>query len=243
MFKSSSRYVLALVGVMSASVCSAAMITLNGTHFSVSYDDSLLGLYGNPSLLGGDTIVFTPTNFKTSSTGAQTTQSANLSMSFTAHSGYILTDMSLQEGGDYYRIGGGLVNVGASLAVTNLSNNSAITLALTPSAPLNAVTSLSSFRTSNWDMVGNLSLLGLGGVSNLGVGLNNTLTASATGGIGFVEKKFVGLRVAAQRGVPPAAVPEPGSLALLAAGLLAAWGMRLRGANLSVIKFKRRLNQ
>lgn len=243
MIKSTGRYVLALIGVMSASVCSAAMITLNGNHFSVTYDDSLVGLYGNPSLLGGDTIVFTPTNFKVSSTGAQVTQSAGLSLSLMAHSGYVLTDLSIQEGGDYYRMGGGLVNVGGSLSATNLSNNSAAMLALVPSAPLSAVTSLLSFRTTNWDMIGNLSLLGLGGVANLGVDLNNTLTASATGGIGFIEKKFVGLRIAAQQGTPPAAVPEPGSLMLLAAGLLAAWGLRLRETCLSAAIFKRRLNR
>ncbi|MEQ1663455.1 MAG: PEP-CTERM sorting domain-containing protein [Thiobacillus sp.] len=221
----------------------AAPITLSGGHFSVTYDDTLLGVYGVPSLLGGDTIVFNPTNFKAVASTGSFTQTASFSLSLAAHSGYVLTDLLLQESGDYYRIGGGMVNVGATLAAVNPANSNTASLVLAPSAPLNAVTSLSNFQTTNWALSGNLSLLSLGAPTSLSVDLGNTLSASATGGIGFIEKKFVGLRISTQQGVPPAAVPEPGSLALLMAGLLAAWGLKLSGGRLSTAAYKRRLSQ
>lgn len=241
---SNFRHALCLLASLSVSpALLAAPITLSGTNFSVTYDDALLGLYGTPSLLGGDTIVFTPTNFKASSSGALVTQASNLSLSLVANAGYTLTGLLFQENGDYFRIGGGLVNVGATLTATNLSNGSAASLVLAPSAPLSAVTSLSNFQTTNWDMSGSHAMLGLGVPVSMNVELNNSLSASAMGGFGFIEKKFVGLRVSAQQGVPPAAVPEPGSLALVMAGLLAAWSLKLRGGRLSTASYKRRLSQ
>lgn len=205
----------------------AAPITLHGSHFSVTYDDSLLGLFGSPNLLGGDTLAFTPTNFKASSTGALVTQSASLPLTIVANTGYALTGLSLYETGDYFRIGGAVVNMNASLTATNLLTSLSTSVGLTPTTPLTATTSLSSFQTTNWEAIGSLSLVGIGSPVEASVELSNTLSASATSGMGFIEKKFAGLRIVTR----PVPVPEPGSLVLLLAGLLAGLCIQARKNN------------
>lgn len=213
---------LSLFAVANASL--AAPITLDGAHFTVSYDPIQADVYGAGTVSGsGDTVFFTPTQFKTSSGSGPASVSSALTLTFTIESGYAFTGLSYSESGDYFLLGGAAVNVAASVNAVNAATLAASSLALSPGVALDAVTSFANFRTTDWVLSGDLSLLGLGGPSILQVTLDNTLFASTPeAGYGFIEKKFVGLSIATEPALPPVSVPEPASWALLLAGMMAA---------------------
>lgn len=202
----------------------AAPITLLGDHFSVTYDSVQASLYGAGAVSGsGDTVFFTPIEFKTSSGNGPASVSSMLTLTFTIDSGYAITGLTYSEGGDYFLFDGAAVDVAASVTAVNASTLAAASLALSPSAALDAVTSFTNFGTTNWALSGDLSLLGLGAPSTLQITLDNTLFASTPEtGYGFIEKKFVGLSVVTEPALPPVSVPEPASLALLLVGMMAA---------------------
>ena len=72
-----------VLGLLSlVNVAQAAIITLENDRFSVTYDDA--GLYGQGALSGsGDTIFFTPTQFKTSSGSGPVSVSSSLALTST----------------------------------------------------------------------------------------------------------------------------------------------------------------
>lgn len=216
---------LALSLLSCVSVAQAAFITLNADHFSVTYDDA--GLYGHGSLSGsGDTIFFTPTQFKTSSGSGPVSVSSALALTFIIDPGYAFTGLSYLESGDYFLLGGAAVDVAASVNAENTATLVSSSLTLSPGAALDVVTSFANFHTTDWLLAGDLSLLGLGAPNTLQITLDNYLLASTPAtGFGFIEKKFVGL------GITTGSVPEPASLALLLAGMMAALlvGSRRRG--------------
>jgi hypothetical protein len=219
------RKVLISLGLLVvAGVAQAAPIILNGDHFTVSYDDAQAGIYGQGLLSGsGDALFFTPTQFKTSSGSGPASVSSALTLTFTIDSGYAFTGLSYSESGDYFLLGGAVVDVAASVNAVNAATLASSSLALSPGAALDDVTSFANFRTTDWLLSGNLSLLGLGGPNILQITLDNTLYASTpNAGYGFIEKKFVGLSIVTEPALPPVSVPEPTSGALLLVGMMAA---------------------
>lgn len=215
----SLRKAFLALGLLSCvSVAQATLITLNADHFSVTYDDA--GLYGHGSLSGsGDTIFFTPTQFKTSSGSGPVSVSSSLALTFIIDPGYAFTGLSYLESGDYFLLGGAAVDLAASVNAENAATLASSLLSLSPGVALDNVTSFANFHTTDWLLAGDLSLLGLGAPSTLQITLGNTLSASTPAtGFGFIEKKFVGLSIMTE----PAAAPEPSSWALLLAGLMAA---------------------
>ena len=213
---------LSLFAVANAS--HAAPITLDGGHFTVSYDSSQADIYGGGTVSGsGDTVFFTPTQFKTSSGSGPASVSSALTLTFTIDSGYAFTGLSYLESGDYFLLGGAAVNVAASVNAVNAASQASSSLALSPGVALDAVTSFANFRTTDWVLSGDLSLLGLGAPNILQITLDNTLFASTPeAGYGFIEKKFVGLSIVTEPALPPVSVPEPASWALLLIGMTAA---------------------
>jgi hypothetical protein len=219
------RKILTSLGLLAmAGVVQAAPIILNGDHFTVSYDDTQVGLYGQGSLSGsGDTLFFTPTQFKTSSGSGPASVSSALTLTFTIDSGYAFTGLSYSESGDYFLLDGAVVDAAASVNAVNAATLALASLALSPGVALDAVTSFANFRTTDWVLSGNLSLLGLGGPNILQITLDNTLDASTpNAGYGFIEKKFVGLSIVTEPALPPVSMPEPTSGALLLVGMVAA---------------------
>lgn len=204
------------------SLAQAAIITLNADHFSVSYDDA--GLYGHGSLSGsGDTIFFTPTQFKTSSGSGPAGVSSALVLTFIIDPGYAFTGLSYLESGDYFLLGGAAVDVAASVNAENTATLASSSLTLSPGVALDIVTSFANFHTTDWLLEGDLSLLGLGAPNTLQITLENELIADTPAtGFGFIEKKYVGLSIIAEPALPPGAVPEPASWTLLLAGMMAA---------------------
>lgn len=217
------RKVFLAISLLAAATTSlAAPILLDGDHFTVTYDDASVGLYGSGALSGpGDTVFFVPSAFTAFSgvAGGATTTRSILQLSFVADPGYVFTGLSFIERGDYLLFGGGNVNVGASITAENTDTAAIVALNLSPASPL----VLLGVPTHNWDLAGSLSLLGLDAPQSLQITLDNTLFASTpTAGAGFIEKKFVGFRLLTEPGLPPGAVPEPASWALLLIGMLAA---------------------
>lgn len=225
---------LSLFAVANATL--AAPITLDGGHFTVSYDSSQADIYGGGTVSGsGDTVFFTPTQFKTSSGSGPASVSSALTLTFTIDSGYAFTGFSYLESGDYFLLDGAAVDVAASVNAVNAATLASSSLALSPGVALDAVTSFANFRTTDWVLSGDLSLLGLGEPSILQITLDNTLYASTPdAGYGFIEKKLVGLSIVTEQALPRVSVPEPASWTLLLAGMMAALSIgnrrRVRGS-------------
>lgn len=212
-----------VLGLLSlVNVAQAAIITLENDRFSVTYDDA--GLYGQGALSGsGDTIFFTPTQFKTSSGSGPVSVTSSLALTFSIKEGYAFTGLSYLESGDYFLLGGATVDVDASVKAENAATLASSSLTLSPSEALDVVTSFANFHSTDWSLAGDLSLVGLGASNTLQITLENELIADTTAtGFGFIEKKYVGLSIMTEPALPPGAVPEPASWTLLLAGMMAA---------------------
>lgn len=224
----SLRKVLTAVSLMACTAVSqAAPITLNGDHFTITYDDALVGVFGNGQLSGSlDTAYFQPTSYFALSGGGLVSQMAGLQLTLTVNPGYALTGLVFTERGDYFLSNGGQAGVAAQLAATNQATSASATLDLA-SGPL-----ATAGGSTPWAISGNLSLLGLGNPQTVLLSLNNTLSVTPTSGLGFIQETYAGFRVQTTRVSVPAAVPEPSSVALMLAGVgsaLMLGMMRTRG--------------
>lgn len=206
---------LGLLAVVQAAP--AALITLDADHFSVTYDSEQAALYGAGAVSGsGDTLYFQPSSFSALSGGGSVSVSAPLQLTFTIDPGYVFSGLSFSERGDYFLIGDGSVNVAIDILATNADTAAFATLGLAPGSPLNQ-----TGRSTSWALSGDIAAAGLDDPQTLQVDLDNALFASASaGGLGFIQKTYVGFRVFTV--AEPSPVPEPSSLALLLAGILAA---------------------
>lgn len=198
---------------------SAAPIILAGKHFSVSYDDALVGVYKAGQISGSlDTVYFQPNAFSVFSVGSPASQQAGLELSFTIDPGHVLTGLSFNERGDYFLSAGGAAQVNARLTATNSATLQSVVLDFLPSAPLTQVGG-----STLWDVTGGLSPSALGGPQTFTLNLGTTLFSQpSTGGLGFAQTTYLGFTVVT------AAVPEPQTGALLLGGL-AAWILAARG--------------
>lgn len=185
----------------------AALITLSGNSVDYTFDDSLLGLFG-PASVAGDTLFFTPTEFKATSTAGvglvSTTQSLDVQISLKP--GFSFVSLSLLERGDYLLFGPGTNTADVSGMLSLTDSTHTLGIALGSADPLDIV----GLPTHNWEIaVADLT----GWVPALDLTLSNTLSASTDNarGIAFVEKKYVGITVST--------VPEPGTWAIMLLGL------------------------
>lgn len=224
------RNVFLSLGLLAVTgVVQAAPIVLYGDHFSVSYDDTQVGLFRSGLMSGSmDTVYFQPTAFSALSGGSPASTQASLQLTFTINSGYAFTGLSFTERGDYFLLGGAGVDVAASVQAVNVATSASTVLNLAPGSPLSQ-----TGDSTAWDMTGNLLLQGLGSPQTMLVTLDNTLFADASAGsLGFIQNTYTGFRITTA--ATPAAVPEPSSGALLAVGLMAALlaGVRKRTTRL-----------
>jgi len=228
---------------LSVGTAHSALVTLSGTNFDLQYDDTLLGLFGAPTLVG-NTFFFTPTNFRAESLNGQGSVSTNSTVSgitLIAKNNYQFTSFALSEFGDYLLDGvGSSVSVHGQLRAFNLANpvftqtsNNLVVNPLTPLALNDGVNhdwQASALIDGTTGVTSGQQNVIQSGASNVGLTIENRLRAfTQPGGTGvqqaFIEKKFAGTGVTVT--VNP--VPLPPSFALLASGLLVAvWLSRRR---------------
>ena len=200
----------------------AASVTLAGTNVDFTFDDAMLGLFG-PANVSGDTLFFTPTNFKATSLNgvgyAFNSETANVRVS--AHSGLDFSSLGLIERGDYLLLGAGsTADVSGQIRVFDVAQPlTDLTASISTTSPL----TVAGLPTHNWSAGATVNLRNLDGARAINVTLENILLAStsASSSLGFVEKKFVGLTVSM--------VPEAETYTMMLAGLgLVGWVARRR---------------
>lgn len=190
----------------------------NGTasYFNWSGGGSDTGLFGSPMLVGGDTFVFFPSNFRAESVnGVAGAAYDRLEFQVDAHAGFTFSDIRITEFGDYGVIGTGSVSAGGTLFVTNLNTSQVVTdnLVTNPASPITS-------GIGNWTGSA-LASVGNQGATSLRIVLNNNLIAITDGqSIAWIEKKVFGSAVGIQ------IVPSAGTMSLALAGL--AMGTRRR---------------
>ena len=222
------------VGILLATsgLVSAATVTLNGSDVSFTYDDTNMGLFGSPTV-SGNTIFFTPTNFKAVSTNGEglviTTSTVNFVV--TPNQGKAITSLALTERGDYSLDGeGSSVGIGGQMRV--FSMNDPINV-----ADSSFITSASDLTTNdnlyhNWTAGAGVDLTGAqwSKTSAVNMTLENVLEATTSGSgpsKAFIEKKFAGVGITVGL-VPPASVPVPAAMWLFGSGLLGLMGVARR---------------
>jgi len=218
MFKKTGVAVLGLSAVLLSGNAIAVVQTVVGTNVTYEYDDALMGLYGQP-ILSGDSLIFTPTNFKALSTNGQgiVQTSSTINVKVYANTNYTLTAFNLTELGDYSLIGSDAeVALGGQIRLFDLANiSNQLTDLITATAPLTVTTTLgNNYKTTNWQANAAIAV-----PTNWSTGVNltieNILLARTTqlGSAAFIEKKFSGNSVI----LTP--VPEAETYAMMLAGL------------------------
>ena len=194
----------------------AATQTLDAGNYTISYDDSLLGLFGTPTLSASGDLVFTPSGspgFSAQTGSGLTFTNSTVALTITADAGYKLTSFNLVEKGDYFKIGSSSeVAVSGQLRVQDMVHPSInLSNAIASTAPLNVTSSFSTLATTNWTASASVGQLS---TDRAVVSIQNILGAFVPGsGYAFIEKKSAVLDINVT------AVPEPQSFAMLLAGL------------------------
>lgn len=215
----------------------AALITVSGGSFDLTYDTTKLGLFGAPTLVG-NSVFFSFSGFIAESLNGEGVVTQNSTVSglvLTAKNGFQFGGFSLAEFGDYKLSGSeSAVQVNGQLRAFNLDSpiNTQTTAFLAPAAgtPLD-------FRDGalhEWSAAAHIdgstaptavpSIFGIASnviqslPNRVGITVENQLTAytdaeSSGPRLAFIEKKFAGVQMTV------APVPLPPSLALLGAGL------------------------
>ena len=192
----------------------AASVTLAGSTVDFSFDDALLGLFGQANV-AGDSLYFTPTEFFAKSLNgagyALTNETINIQVS--AHQGRAFSTFGFTEKGDYLMLGsGGSVDVSGQVRLFDVANPLVdITHSLQSANPLTHV----GLPTDNWIAQTSTDLSAWNSARAINVTVENLMLASTSlpNSLAFVEKKFVGLSLITTP------VPEADTYAMMLAGL------------------------
>ena len=189
----------------------------SGTGFSWANGGSTNGLYGDPSLVGGNTLLFFPNAFRAeSSNGVTDTITDTIFVDIISGPGQEITAISINEFGDWAINASGQIDINASLTVIDLNNplrQANDTMAVNPGSIITTPGS------GSWDgsVMIDLSAIVGDAWTWIHIELSNTLTAqSSTGTSSFVEKKVAGA------GIQMTVIPAPGAATLLGLGTLLA---------------------
>ena len=211
---------IVLLGQALSGAANAASATLSGTNFDFTYDDTFMGLFGQPTV-AGDTLFFTPVNFdaKSLNGAGYAFNNDTINLKVMAHTGQTFNNVGVVEKGDYFLRGAGsTAEVGGQIRVFDMAKPLVdLTSNITTSSPLN----VSSAFTKNWTANASVDVSSWNTARTLNVTLENLLLTSTTGpaSLAFMEKKFVGLTFGSSSTVAAAAVPEAETYAMMLAGL------------------------
>lgn len=216
-----------LVAQAFSGAASAASVTLSGTSVYFTFDDALMGLFGQPTL-SGDSLSFTPVNFSATSANGEgyelTDNTVNVQM--TVHDGYSFLSVDLTERGDYMLLGGGaMANVAGQVRVFDVNDPMMDTItSIGPSAAMDQT----GISTHPWAAASSTDLSTWNGTKSVNVTFQNLLVSLTNGpsSLAYVDKKFSGLTATTATVTP---VPEATSSAMMLAGLgLIGWQLRRR---------------
>lgn len=192
----------------------AATVTLTGNNVDFTFDDTLMGLFGQPQI-AGDTLFFTPINFEAQSLNGSglgfTKDTINIQV--TAHSGWNFDSVNLLERGDYLLLGNGsTVDVTGQIRVFDTAMPlTELTDSITPTSAMN----MGGVPTKNWNADASVDVSAWNTATKLNVTVENLLLASTSSpnSLAFVEKKFAGLSLITTP------VPEADTYKMMLAGL------------------------
>lgn len=221
--------------LLGSGIASAASVTLVGTNVNFTFDDTLTGLFGTPSITG-DTIFFTPVDSKAiSANGNGTVLSAsNLNMVITPNQGTTLSFIGLQERGDYSLNGGGSsVGIGGQIRAFDMANP----IAVEDSSPIVTSSALTKNdnRFHNWVATADLDLSSAmwQNTGAINFTIESVLEATTVSHFSkaIIDKKFSGFWITAassEQVVAPSVVPVPAAAWLLGSGLIGMVGVSRR---------------
>lgn len=200
-----------------SSAAFAASVTLAGNTVDFTFDDAMLGLFGQASL-SDDTLFFNPVNFKAMSLNgvgyALTNDTMNIQIS--AHAGWAFSAIDLVEKGDYLLRGSAsTAEVTGQMRIFDIVKPLVdVTASILPAGPLDQM----SVSTQNWGAGASADLTSWNSAQAINVTVENLLlaTTGAPSSLAFVQKKFVGLTPTLLAVTP---VPEAETYAMMLAGL------------------------
>ena len=211
--------IFALVIILSALSTTQANILCgepNGTADLFDWQDgqSLYGLFGDPTPIGGNTLAFFPSGFRAESIDDSADSVYDLlEFELTAHSGFSFQNITITEYGDYGVFDTGGVQVFGSLTVTNLDTMESLT-AITNSD----LSTPETDATLPWQAWTQLDI-GASDWTHIKIAFENHLyAASDDGSIAFIEKKVVGNAITLQT------IPEPATITILSIGAVVMFG-------------------
>lgn len=224
--------VATLFAGLGAAPAMAALVTLSGTHVDVTYDDTQLGLFGTPTLVG-DSLFLSVNQLQVESlngSGSAMISTSLAGLVFSPKGGWRLSAFDLASFGDYVLNGAGsAVQVEGSLSAFNVASAATtLTQALLQVDPLTPL-DVADGNNQNWTATARLDGSTAAAGTNVfgsqpsavGLRLDSRLTATTAAGNGFrqafVEQKFSGLRIDVR--ADSATVPLPATLPLVGLGL------------------------
>ena len=221
--------------LLGTGIASAASVTLVGTNVDFTFDDTLMGLFGTPTVTG-NTIFFTPIEFKAISTNGEGTvlSTSNMNMVITPNQGMTLSSIGLQERGDYSLNGhSSSVGIGGQIRAFDIANP----IAVEDSAPILTSSDLTIHdnKFHNWVATADIDLSSAlwQNTGAINFTLENVLEATTVSHFSkaLIDKKFSGFWITAASSdqlISPSEVPVPAAAWLFGSGLVGIAGVSRR---------------
>ncbi|MGB8225651.1 MAG: PEP-CTERM sorting domain-containing protein [Sedimentisphaerales bacterium] len=210
-----TKFLVAVFVLFVFSAAQAAIFWSNPTGNADFFDwqngQSLYGLFGDPTLVDGNTLEFFPSTFRAESADRQTDSvSDTLEFELFAHPGFSFRNISITEYGDYGISGNGLVQVSGILSVENLDTADTLNSSLITDLPERPPAD----SNGQWQAWTHLDVVPADW-THIKITLENNLFAiSGSGSAAWIEKNVLGNAIAIQ------IIPEPATVAMLSIGLM-----------------------